>query len=814
MGRGLLGVGPALFAILTACGGGGGGGGGGSSSGGSNGSNGSSGSLNYSGNTSPAVVTGTNAARLVSGVLGDGQTSAAFTAGAVTPGGSSAGLAELARNLNQGLRVTGRSGSSGPVPRASIPIDTTVPCDSGTLHEAGTLNDNATGTLAVTYNDCRTGTQTVSGSATLRLDAFDLLRRIPTDYTITFPRLTLRGSAGSQDLSGSLRTQTNVGANTETITINLVSLDNATGIMAKAEDFVLVDVFDNVISPSNMAETLSGRIFDAAHGYVNISTNAPFFSASISQSFPSTGQVQLTGAGNAHIRVSAISSQMAMVDLDLNGDNAFETSARLQWTDFSRPVGADLADSDGDGMHNSWETAYGLDPHNPTDAALDKDNDGASNKDEYLAGTDPSNRNSFPPPVGLSVSSIDAPDPAAVNMQVTYTITVYNSSASSALNVVMSDTLPAGANFVSVATSQGSCPQMSPLTCNLGTLTGFNSAVISIVVTPTVQGVLNNTARVTTSSFDPDLSNNTATSTTTVGQAASGLQGLIDAATPGSTITVVPGTYVGGLNFNGKNVTLQSRDGPATTIIDGRGSVSGIQIGPGGAIKGFTITGSGVQASGNGSLISGNIFDNVVSAGTFGTAIGGNGASPIIERNVFRNHVCGISFFQGVIVFANNSSPQIVNNVFENNQCTAIDLVLPEGNTPQIINNDFVGNRTAIHVDRRVPQGTQAYRNNLFVQNGTVLELEFGMDAGNPVWENNLVFGNATDYLGTSNQTGSHGNLSADPLFVDVSTLNYRLRAGSPAIDAGSAAGAPAVDFDGAPRPRGAGVDIGAFEAQ
>ena len=43
-------------------------------------------------------------------------------------------------------------------------------------------------------------------------------------------------------------------------------------------------------------------------------------------------------------------------------------------------------------------------------------------------------------------------------------------------------------------------------------------------------------------------------------------------------------------------------------------------------------------------------------------------------------------------------------------------------------------------------------------------------------------------------------------------TLTMALLPGSPAIDAGSAVGAPATDQRGVPRPQGAGVDIGAFE--
>jgi len=55
------------------------------------------------------------------------------------------------------------------------------------------------------------------------------------------------------------------------------------------------------------------------------------------------------------------------------------------------------------------------------------------------------------------------------------------------------------------------------------------------------------------------------------------------------------------------------------------------------------------------------------------------------------------------------------------------------------------------------------------------------------------------------------GCLSGDPLFIDAGTLDFRLQAGSPAIDAGIETDA-GTDYAGIARPQGAGFDIGAVE--
>jgi len=75
----------------------------------------------------------------------------------------------------------------------------------------------------------------------------------------------------------------------------------------------------------------------------------------------------------------------------------------------------------------------------------------------------------------------------------------------------------------------------------------------------------------------------------------------------GSTITVMPGTYVGAIDLNGRNLMLVSQDGPETTIIDANQEDTAITCMSGEypTIDGFTITG-GYNTVGSAFRINGN----------------------------------------------------------------------------------------------------------------------------------------------------------------------------------------------------------------
>jgi uncharacterized repeat protein (TIGR01451 family) len=103
-----------------------------------------------------------------------------------------------------------------------------------------------------------------------------------------------------------------------------------------------------------------------------------------------------------------------------------------------------------------------------------------------------------------------------VGEAITYTVMVTNAGPDDASGVQLTDVLPESAIFRS-ATPQDVCTkENNTVTCDLGHLPNGDSAIVTIVVTPTQAGTITNMASVTSDASDPDQSNNTAEKTNRV----------------------------------------------------------------------------------------------------------------------------------------------------------------------------------------------------------------------------------------------------------------------------------------------------------
>lgn len=201
------------------------------------------------------------------------------------------------------------------------------------------------------------------------------------------------------------------------------------------------------------------------------------------------------------------------------------------------------------------------------------------------------------------------------------------------------------------------------------------------------------------------------------------IQDAINTAANGDTIMVNPGTYAENINFKGKQITVQSTAGAATTIIDGGGSAPVITFNSWEqretVLEGFTIRngvgqkldgldygfGGGILCRGSSPTIKANIIEQNLadpfSSGLFG--LGGGvclyeGAYPEITGNTIRNNTAESG--AGIYIFTTNDPDETGSTqaLIQNNTITANNAQLGGAificgtSHPQIINNVISGN--------------------------------------------------------------------------------------------------------------------------
>ncbi|PYO44465.1 MAG: hypothetical protein DMD33_02890 [Gemmatimonadetes bacterium] len=202
---------------------------------------------------------------------------------------------------------------------------------------------------------------------------------------------------------------------------------------------------------------------------------------------------------------------------------------------------------------------------------------------------------------------------------------------------------------------------------------------------------------------------------------------------------------------------------------------------------------SAIDAYSNNMIIEGNWVHDI---GRF--AAGENGCQP--GNDYWMNHDHGVYNGQGTNII-------IRNNVFYNiTRGWAIQRYGSSVDQLYIVNNTFAfpnPNRDGQII-------LAATTTNLFIENN-IFYLP-----GQNVGISGTQSGSIIDHNLSTGAVGGGGtgtNIeNTDPLFVNPSTLDFRLQAGSPAINAGLALNIVLNDFLGTLRPQGAGWDIGAYE--
>ncbi|HXI51192.1 MAG TPA: Ig-like domain-containing protein, partial [Candidatus Saccharimonadales bacterium] len=189
----------------------------------------------------------------------------------------------------------------------------------------------------------------------------------------------------------------------------------------------------------------------------------------------------------------------------------------------------------------------------------------------------------------LAVSMSGPPAAVTLGSNVTYTVTVTNRGPAGTAGVRLTNTLPAGAAYLSAVPTQGSCVQNAGVVvCDLGTLPALAAARVVIQGRPAQAGSITNTATAIGAVGDPVLTNNTAAVIARV-NAPPSVQSIVDRAVSEDTVLGPLPFTVGDAETPAAslNVTVSSSD---PSIVPPAGLALGVQPGTGGAGRTLTVT--------------------------------------------------------------------------------------------------------------------------------------------------------------------------------------------------------------------------------
>jgi len=317
--------------------------------------------------------------------------------------------------------------------------------------------------------------------------------------------------------------------------------------------------------------------------------------------------------------------------------------------------------------------------------------------------------------------------------------------------------------------------------------------------------------------------------------AATDFGAAVAAAGDGTSILVANGTYVTSAQLNiSKAILIESLNGAesakvrptslwhhrAFNITHADAVVSGLTIYNAGSGSG-TADGGGVFLTG-GSLLRDCIVSNCMSWTGGGVCIETSGCmTDCLVTQCDAAYGGGIYLKWGGIV--SNCVVRYNDAYWSNPQVGSGGGI--ELNYGSVVNTLVYGNRALDAGSGIRARGTAMVMNSTIVDNGPF----FSGDPGG-IWssatlllQNSIIWSNATDsviidsgdstiiYCCSDETITGTGNRVDDPLFASTSKGPYRLGAGSPCIDTGSASDAPDRDLDGIPRPLDGNSDFSAI---
>jgi hypothetical protein len=286
------------LAVLAACGGGGGGSG--------------VETIEYTGVASQAAITNSNAEEMATeaylGGEAGGQMGGMFGAvgsGSQAPAPRHLAFAEMLADTVQGLDVT--------APAAGATQSGSQPCDTGNISYTMNVNEvtgDFTGNFS--YNNCVFGPQRMNGSVTFsgNIDTNGEF----TSMTMTFNAVTVSDGGFSISFGGSM-SMSGMLSSPVTMTMNMRIRENSTGSVVWINNYTVSIVTGSDGNGPYEEMTVSGRFYEPAHGFVDLTTIAPLRVYDVDE-YPSQGELRFDGLGATYARLVVIDNTQCQVFAD------------------------------------------------------------------------------------------------------------------------------------------------------------------------------------------------------------------------------------------------------------------------------------------------------------------------------------------------------------------------------------------------------------------------------------------------------------------------------------------------------------------
>ena len=289
------------------------------------------GGVTYTGVVTPAKITAANADTLASSAA-NGSSGGKAVAGFRTVSNGSVSIQALDLTnaiLDHSLAPKRPSVAIGAVQTINQTFNGFDLGGSGTIVYTG-QQDSVTGygTLTVVFNQFNDGAgTTINGSETVTVDA--------SGVSITFTRLTVQDATGTVSIGGNIKLTETLGADGFTVVSDVLTMNFAAqdtnGNQIKLENFRIASTYDSI--GSQLTESISGRFYDSAQGYIDITTTTPLVYSPAGVVNPSSGgPIIAVGANNTKVRLTPIDANNVLVEADTTGDGNYDYSVQKAWS--------------------------------------------------------------------------------------------------------------------------------------------------------------------------------------------------------------------------------------------------------------------------------------------------------------------------------------------------------------------------------------------------------------------------------------------------------------------------------------------------